>query len=307
MCTIVAATQNNKHFLFKNRDKKNYGTLKIKHEIVKNVEIAYLTDQTGWVEGMNEFGIGFIFAYLEKKDFSNEMYKMDWTVTETPKTHINKNYKSKIEDFKKILTSKTLEEAKNVIISNKWNGNYFVSDSEKTYEIECFLGEIKYQEVTFDKFIKYKVKTNHGILIPNAGHKKNSQSVARASTEIRKLQAEQQLMGFKNFSDLIQRMGQQTYDQRSSLNMFRTDDYERTVSQMLLNLDQKILNVIIYEENSDFFGIEKQIPENRNPKIKIIIRKKEEFEKDEFLNFKMKEEDLFFQWKNLKHSKGENF
>jgi hypothetical protein len=76
---------------------------------------------------------------------------------------------------------------------------------------------------------------------------------------------------------------------------------------MLLNLDQKILNVIIYEENSDFFGIEKQIPENRNPKIKIIIRKKEEFEKDEFLNFKMKEEDLFFQWKNLKHSKGENF
>lgn len=305
MCTIVAGKLNNQNFLFKNRDKKNYGSLKIIHEKIKNVECAYISDQTGWVEGMNEFGVGFVFAFLEKNDLSNEMYRMNWQAYYTPKTKINKNYEKKINDFKTILTFKTAKEAVEYIKKNPWNGNFFIGDVNEIYELECFLGEVKYQKVIFDKLTNFKVKTNHGILIPNAGHKKNSQSVSRASTEIRKIQAERYLLGFKNYTDLIKRMGFQYFDEKSSLNVFRTDDYEKTISQILLDLKEKVFNAIIFEDNSIFYGIENNLPINYTPKIKVLKRDKNEFDKDEFLNFVTKENDLYYIWSNIKHSKGE--
>jgi hypothetical protein len=39
-----------------------------KREIYKDIEIAYAEDSTGWVEGMNEYSVGFIYSYLQFKD-----------------------------------------------------------------------------------------------------------------------------------------------------------------------------------------------------------------------------------------------
>ena len=303
-CTLVAGTLNHDKFLFKNRDKKNFGQIKIVQEIIDGIEVVYAHDPTGWVEGMNEHGIGFVYSFLAKEDFSNDAYRMNWWVTVEPKTNINDRYLAKVNDFLKIILTKTIKEAVAVIEENKWNGNYFVSDGEEVYEIECFEGEVKVKRVIFKLDKEFKVKTNHGIMIPTAGHLKMSQNVARASTEIRKSQTETNLLGFKNYSDIMKRMGQQTMDSRSSLNVFRTDDYERTISQILLDLCGKIFNFVYYDDNSTFYGIDDRLPVDYKKKIQISIRDKEEFTSDDFLKFSEKAKDLYFPWRGLKHSKG---
>ena len=303
-CSLVAGKLRNNLFLFKNRDNKNYGEIKIIHEIINGIEIAYLSDPTGWVEGMNEYGIGFVFAYLSTKDYSNELYHSSWA-TQLSKEKVDKKYEEKTENFKKIILSKTVLEAVDVIIESKWNGNYFVGNKDEIWEIECFEKEVKKRKVEFTENGEFKVKTNHGIMIPMAGHLSQTQDISRASSEIRKVQAERYLVGFKNYTDIIQRMGQQVFSDRSSLNTFRTDDYEKTTSQVLLDLKRVIINFVYYEENSKFYGIVNNLPKSYQPKIQIAVRDKQEFSQDEFLRFKEKEKDLYFHWQGLQHSKGE--
>lgn len=290
-CTLVSGNHKGKIFLFKNRDKSFIVDFKIIHEINNGVEVVYSTDQAGWVEGINEFGMGFVYSFLTVKDNSSSEYDVNWWVTNTPHTKPKKG-EEKGNKFLDVLISKTLDEAIDKISKYMYNGNYFLGTKEKLYEIEIFKGQVEVKELNL-KPKENIIKTNHGILIPYSGDQETGKNIKRASSEIRKIEAERAVMGFKNYTDLIKRMGQQTYDKFSTLNIFRTDDIERTVSQVLLDLNLKTLHFIHLDENCTFFGIEDNLPKDYEPKLKIIIRNKKEFHDNEWERFNLMRKELY--------------
>ena len=65
-CTVVGAKVNGDIVIAKNRDRNYYPKIKIVHELINDVEVAYMLDlDTDYSEGMNEHGIGIVNATLQ--------------------------------------------------------------------------------------------------------------------------------------------------------------------------------------------------------------------------------------------------
>lgn len=289
-CTLVAGRLGDKKFLFKNRDVSFIVDTKIIHEVSGGVEMVYYTDKADWTEGMNEFGVGLVYSFYDTYDISNPYYTTKYWID--PGFDVEeKNRSEKGEDFREYLRSKTAEEMIEKIKKSPWDGSFLIGDTNTLWEVECFRGEIKVNQLKFSKN-GYKVKTNHGEMIPYAGHKKTSQNFKRASSEIRKVDAGRSIQGFTNFTDLIRRMSIQNYDKKSTLNFFRTDDTEITVSQVLLQLDDLIMTYLPTKRNSNFFGLEDRLPKGHTPKISVMIRKHQDIVTKEYEKFLVKKSQL---------------
>ena len=262
-CLVVGGKLENKMFLFKNRDRSFTPDSRVVVENISNVEVVYYTDQTGWIEGMNEYGVGFVFSALTEKEYKG--YDPSYTVTDEPK---NDNlFKRFAEGIKKILTSKTAEEAIDKILVSEKPGNFLVGDKECIIELEVFKGKHKKKRSKLEDFI---VKSNHGELIPDAGHQPNGESVKRASSQIRQYQAIVQLHGVTSISDIPTRMKFQAFDSDSSLNVYRTDVEEHTISQCLMNLTDLKFYFFHDSYTADSVKLEEKSPAK---KLKVHIVK----------------------------------
>jgi len=72
MCIIVYTEIDGKKILAKNRDRAYRTKIDIINEIVNGIEVAYIRDKiTGWIEGMNENGLGVINSTLSASDSKN--------------------------------------------------------------------------------------------------------------------------------------------------------------------------------------------------------------------------------------------
>jgi glutathione synthase/RimK-type ligase-like ATP-grasp enzyme len=228
-CTVVGGKLEDKMFLFKNRDRSYTPESRVIREKIDNVEVVYYTDQTGWVEGMNEHGVGFVFSALTSREYVG--YDPSYYMSDEPKSD------SKFDRFRKgilkVLSSKSADQAVDRILSSKKSGNFIVSDKKTMIELEVFEGKNVRKDVDVSNL---KIKTNHGELIPQAGHQQSGYGIKRSISSIRKHQATVQLEGVKKIGDIPTRMKFQAFDGFSPLNTFRTDPEEHTISQCLMNL-----------------------------------------------------------------------
>lgn len=281
-CTIVASQINNQNFLFKNRDKTFHGKYKIIHEIYDGVEIAYATDDTEWVEGMNEYGIGFIFAFLKNGEKYDSIEKSTIkTFNFLDKEYQNDFYDKKIKNFKNFLTCKTVEDVIKLIEKAKWNGNYFVGNSEKIFSVEVYEKTVITKQLHFNNEHKYYIRTNYGIDTIGGYAIHSKYNIDGTSAYLRKYGAENSLNGFKNYIDVIKRMSFQEYDEKSPLNLFKTTNEDMTIAQYFMDLVNKIFIYVVSKKNGNFFGIDDKIPKGHLKKIKILIKKQEEYSKEE--------------------------
>jgi glutathione synthase/RimK-type ligase-like ATP-grasp enzyme len=264
-CTAVAGKLDGVSFLFKNRDRSFTPDTKIIREKIDGTEIVYYSDQTGWVEGMNEHGVGFVFTQLTGKEWKG--YSPSYTVSDEPKD--DSKFKPFAEKIKKMLTAKNADEAIKLLNDSNKSGSFLIGDNDIVYEVEVFNGKMKKRKLSFDDS-PYYTKTNHGELFPGAGHQPSGDSIKRASTSIRRHQAKIQLQGIEDISEIPLRMKFQAFDPSSSLNIFRTDSEEYTISQCLMDLSN--LKFYFFHDNStaDSISIEDNM---KNPKISIDIRK----------------------------------
>ena len=259
-CTVIAGKLDGVSFLFKNRDRSYTPDSIVKREKISGVEVVYYTDQTGWVEGMNEHGVGFVFTQLTNKSYKG--YELSYTVTDDPKD--DSKFKPFEASVKKALTAKTANQAVDLMIKSKKSGSFLIGDPKEIYELEVFENEHRSRKLDTDMY----VKTNHGTLFPEAGHQPDGESIKRASTAIRKHQAETQLLGVKTLNEIPARMKFQAFDSKSPLNTFRTDDEEYTISQCMMALTN--LEFYFYHDRmtADTIKLEDTI---KDPKIKIKI------------------------------------
>jgi len=273
-CTIVGGSLENKMFLFKNRDRATALDQKVIRTKVSNVEVVYYTDEIGWVEGMNEHGVGFVFSALT-----------------APKKLKNIEDKKRVygkfkDSILTILTSKNVDEAIKKVHTTKKIGNFIVSDAKRMVEIEAFKdngwtqknGKVKYHMRDVDTS-DIHIKSNHGVLIPEAGPDKPSRRAInhgdmtgrRAASEMRIHQTRMQLQGVKSVGDIPTRVKFQAYDPSSVLNTYRTD-IEKTISQCLMNLtDLKFY--FFYDSATTHQEVVELEDEFQEGVIKIEIRK----------------------------------
>lgn len=293
-CTIVAGKNGNDLFLFKNGDNVRLWDHEIIRDIVNGVEVVYYSNQNGWCEGFSELGIGLVYAFFTKDDVSNNEFLLKGKTSLPETDKINPNYLSKKgKHLLKVISSKTIEDALKIIKDGEWDGNYYLSNGKKTLDIEKFEGQFACREITFLHKKDFYVKSNHGQQIPSAGHLDVVNNLRRPDSEIRQSNAERYLIGFDTYEDVIKRMQFQEFDPKSTFNLFRTDDRERTTTQILFDLNNLEYNFIYFDKNSKFYGILNKLPKNYKPKIKINIIDRQKFQTSEFDEFMKMKDNLY--------------
>jgi len=259
-CIIVVSKFNDKIVLAKNRDRMYAPKIKIVHKILNGVEIAYWEDEeTGWLEGLNEFGIGTVNTALR--------VGFDEKEKEIVKKTGKKSKDSK--KFLKILTSNNIEDAIDFAVNyeNGIMGHTFIADAEeeKAVRIEAsskhksIIRKIDLDQIT--------VRTNHGFEYPEAGY---TQGLDFKSSKFRKIGAEKILNREDKPKDILNKLAIQNYAKSSQLNMKRTTKKMNTTGQIAIDLSKRVLYFRLFKGLAEFVGIEKEFPKGYKEKIKLI-------------------------------------
>jgi len=206
MCVVVASkiklknSEKENWFLYKIRDRAYTPEYRIKYNTGKDtgVQAGYIVDNdSDWSEGVNEKGIMIVNAALQnhedKKDGTSKGKKVS-------KGKVSRNGVI----IREALKQKKIEDAVEILVDARFDGNTLVSDGKRLFVLEIFLHQntkdkiladleidpiadeddvkailkkhitpedydVKVKEIT-DKDEKLVVRTNHGILLPKAGY-----------------------------------------------------------------------------------------------------------------------------------------
>ena len=162
----------------KNRDRNYLPIVNIVQSNRTGVQRLYLDDEkTRYTEGLNEYGVSILSASLSIKSDEKEADK----AIDNRKAA---NYMSPDgKDIRDALLNKTIKGALDTLIERELSGCTFIFDQK-----ECFLLEggftVRKNDVDEDtprdyiykveKVKDYAVRTNHGILLPQLGYKKDT-------------------------------------------------------------------------------------------------------------------------------------
>ena len=272
MCVIASLYLENQSILVKNRDRKYKASIKVIHELKDGVELLYIHDlDTGWAEGLNEYGIGITNATL--------MVNQD----EREGVVVKKRKNTVSYDGDKIRKALSLTNIESVISyltdyknrkpqHNGLKGITLVANAEVKYVIE---GTTKHSplvvEVPKEELI---VRTNHGIYYPGAGYNtglKKQSSVSRLEI------SERELNKINRVDEVLNTLSNQ-YVKDNFLNPYRRESgYEIfTTGQILTNLTTLTLQYNSDRTFCEFIGYERLLPEGYDSKLKFELTYVEE-------------------------------
>lgn len=284
-CIIAAKGIGDRTVLFKNRDRGYYPKNKIVQEIIDGVEVAYIQDiDSGWKEGLNEFGIAVINSRLsaskEQKREPKEQYKII-PYSEKKLKALKSEKESIVIDI--LSKTKNLVDAVAMAKEKGLMGLTFISDGQKTIEIENtedYGFKSREWEPVDQSSVDGKslilVRTNHGILFPDAGYQPYPGSTERHSSEARKAEAEKFLdTEIHDPLQIFDLLGQQPFDTKSEMNVFRTSQIHFTGGQLLIDPKYKVLTFAHCGETV-FQGIDCGI---ENPSIRVYVYDKSDSSK----------------------------
>jgi hypothetical protein len=257
-CIATASTIGNNVILAKNRDRPYKPEVQLVRKLVNGIEVVLFHDViTGWVEGINEFGIGLVNTAL--------MVGHD----EKEKQLVQKSGK-RSNDGARItaaLGQKTLKDAVKTAV--KFNGGVkghtFIANKTAGFVIE-HTSKHKYniQELNMEAVT---VRTNHGHVYPDAGY---TDGIKYLSSQIRKISAEKQLSSIDDYHHIARTMRKRFYQESSMLNMARDTEEMFTSSQIVLNLNTLEMIVYLFESKIEkFHGVKNELPAGYTPKIAI--------------------------------------
>jgi hypothetical protein len=293
MCVIVCKKVNGKYIFFKNRDRPYQAPLKLVRELKNGVEMAYINDlKTGWIEGMNEYGIGVI----------NSTFKYKTRLLKLENLFEDKIYDSvKGQKIYAALSCKTLDEVVHYLFKQKYNqtfflngknvdgnkypieGHTFIFSKEGAYHVEC----TKNNTYVINKTGDNEAYTNHGVEFPEEG---NIQGIKGLSSVLRKYICEHELKTNKidDPESLFTTMNKNYYNLNPLFHLYRDRFFNAyffnnfqtiftmfhpalTCSQMLLNPSENEIIINIDNNNSELVEIENRLPSDHVSKISIRI------------------------------------
>lgn len=261
-CIVAAGQFGDSYCLFKNRDRNYIPEVNLYHEVLEGVEVAYLyDDKTGWIEGMNEFGVGIVNAAL--------MVSRD----ESERDEVERTGK-KLSDGDRILRAlqeKTVAAAAKSIQTYKGGlkGHTIISDGKTTMYVE----HPKDDQESHGKVSKGEVfvRTNHGIDFPDAGYVEGPRE---ESSKKRQSQAEEILGAVKSAEDVapaILRAREDRYEPTEMVRDHKNEKKMRTTSQMVMDLTHKKIILYLLPGKVKWLGLTDKMPKGRESLIEIEV------------------------------------
>jgi hypothetical protein len=252
----------------KTRDRNYEPHLKIVRDVVNGFEIVYIIDnQTGYLEGMNENGIGVLNSALLVSD--DEKAVGSYLKRSKKKGSSN--------DGPRVLRALGMPTLKMCIQSlvgydGGIKGHTFVGSPRSLYVIEL---TSKNNPIVkrLDPSTGFDVRTNHGIDHPDAGYTLDKQPDDYISSKIRKVGAETALDGSPSTDGVMPSLATQHFSHGSNLNMLRRTDSMRSSSQVLLNLDERELVCYYFPDECKFLGIDDRTPPGHEPQVSVRVIK----------------------------------
>ena len=261
-CVIALTHLNDKKVVFKNRDRNYTPSFKIHHIIAENgTEILYFQDTiSGWVEGINEYGICITNAALAVNHDEKEGKK---------RLPGDRNRFSKDAwRFLEALKCKSLLEAVDRMTNYKGGvrGHTIVTDYKNTFIVEMTSQHhAKVEEIVDKNF----VRTNHGARHPDAGytHGESLESSKQRQEKTYKI-LESKL---RSPMDITRKLYQQRIkDLDNPFNVVRKVDMY-TSNQIIFEPSKKKMTVITIDEDAIYEGYEKHF--KGSAKCKVCVKK----------------------------------
>lgn len=269
-CTIIGAKLSGDIVLVKNRDRNYVPKIKIIHELINNVEVAYMLDvDTDYSEGMNEFGIGVINATLQAeadetaKEKSSEK-KGNIQSEDGFKVRHALGLRTASDVIRSIVTFTGNSTGRNALSGKPTalNGHTIVGTKRNIFFIE----NISDRPPIIKRMKKNRVivRTNHGEVYSKAGYQKG---IDRKSSVMRKLIASKLMNKIHSPDEVLPALNKK-YSVPGWANPRRYDYKLWTSTQIEMNLTKLELTLVI-DEDTKFLGVEKRFPDNYESKIKI--------------------------------------
>ena len=261
-CVIALTHLNDKKVVFKNRDRNYTPSFKIHHIIAENgTEILYFQDTiSGWVEGINEYGICITNAALAVNHDEKEGKK---------RLPGDRNRFSKDAwRFLEALKCKSLLEAVDRMTNYKGGvrGHTIVTDYKNTFIVEMTSQHhAKVEEIVDKNF----VRTNHGARHPDAGytHGESLESSKQRQEKTYKI-LESKL---RSPMDITRKLYQQRIKEIDNpFNVVRKVDMY-TSNQIIFEPSKKKMTVITIDEDAIYEGYEKHF--KGSAKCKVCVKK----------------------------------
>lgn len=257
-CIVAASTIGSNVIIAKNRDRPYKPEIQIVRQLVNNTEVCVFRDMTtGWIEGMNEHGIGLLNTAL--------MVGHD----EKEKQIVQKSGK-KSKDAPRVLAAlghtKLIDAIRDAAtFDGGIKGHTMVANAragaiiENTSKHEMHIKRLNMENIT--------VRTNHGHVYPDAGY---TEGIKYLSSKMRKITAEKQMSTVQDYHHIARVLRKPFYDKHSMLNMARDTEDMSTSSQIVLNLHTNEMLVYLFRSKVEkFYGLNNQLPEGREPRIKV--------------------------------------
>jgi hypothetical protein len=205
LCVIIAkkcklkSNKKENWFLYKIRDRNYNPKYQLEVENKKGTETLFLTDHINkWSEGINDKGLMIVSAALDNhSDFEDNGQMSDIR-------SVHKKNQDAMLSLRSAMGSKSVEDAKTILIKDKFVGTSFISDGDKLVILEIYVNDGAYEreakkignnvlnkmnkaeqiievmkgitdsdyDVAFHEVKKDKiaVRTNHGRLLDKAGY-----------------------------------------------------------------------------------------------------------------------------------------
>lgn len=273
-CVVTKLNVEGSTILAKNRDRGYKAKIQVIHELINDTEVVYLRDTlTDWSEGMNEYGIGIVNASLQ--------VEFDEKEGDLAKQNIDKGKAPQVSyDGLKIrtaLSKKKLSEAVKSVVTYIGEDKHDVGVKGQTIIANpkyAFIIEMTSKHLPVIKKIdkdEVIVRTNHGIEYPDTGY---TSGVKRESSISRMSIALDHLKKVKKKSEVLDVLNKQ-YTDDNFLNPYRRENkYDmETTSQVMYDLDNLEFTLNWDKDYSEFSGIVNNLPDDYEPKIKIVINK----------------------------------
>jgi hypothetical protein len=272
-CTIVGAKMGDDIILAKNRDRNYYPKIKIIHEMINGVEVAYMLDiDTDYSEGMNEYGIGIINATLqaeadEKAKSNKKSKKSNIQSKDGFKIRHALGMKNAADVIESVVSFTGYSTGDNALSGKptSLNGHTFVGTKKNIFFIE----NISNKPPIIKKMKKNRVivRTNHGEVYSKAGYQKG---VDRKSSVMRQLITYKLMNKIHSPDEVLPAMNKK-YKVPGWANPRRYNYKLWTSTQIEMNLTALELTLVI-DKDTEFLGVERRFEQDHDAKIKINVQ-----------------------------------
>jgi hypothetical protein len=272
-CTIVGAKLDDNIILAKNRDRNYYPKIKIIHEIINGVEVAYMLDiDTDYSEGMNEYGIGIINATLqaeadEKAKSNKKSKKSNVQSKDGFKIRHALGMKNAADVIESVVSFTGYSTGDNALSGKptSLNGHTFVGTKKNIFFIE----NISNKPPIIKKMKKNRVivRTNHGEVYSDAGYQ---EGIDRKSSVMRQLIAYKLMSKIHSPDEVLPTLNKK-YKVPGWANPRRYDYKLWTSTQIEMNLTELELTLVV-DKDTEFLGVERRFESDYQTKLKINVQ-----------------------------------